>query len=87
LAYIVAGAGGFDELHSGVTTDDQRFTFERPKLAGVKLHKFCDFRPGFLRIAIVRTNIRITLTSDYYAISAESVDTAEFIDSFSMVKA
>lgn len=84
--FIVAGAGGFDELHSVATTDDLRFTSEHPLFAGVGLNVFCDSRHGFLRIVIERNDTGITLTGDYYAVGAETVDTAELIDSFSVVK-
>lgn len=70
LPFIVAGAGGFDDLHSIATLDDARFTGESPLFKGIHLEAFCEDRYGFLKLAIDGS----TLTGEYYSLSHEAGD-------------
>lgn len=66
--YLVAGAGGFDQLHPLASFDDDRYTLESPLFKGVKLINFCDSKHGFLKIAIAKNSIGLILTGEYYSI-------------------
>jgi predicted phosphodiesterase len=79
--YIVAGAGGFDELHDVADMDDDRFTPHSPLFAGVTLQNYCGDRHGFLKIALTRENSGIKLAGEYYATGITAP-----ADSFSLFK-
>lgn len=68
IPYIVAGAGGFDELHPVASVDDDRYTAKSPLFKGVKLLNLCDSKHGFLKIAIVKNSMGLILTGEYYSI-------------------
>ncbi|MFA6087124.1 metallophosphoesterase [Mucilaginibacter sp.] len=67
--YIVAGAGGFDELHSIAAIEDERFTAYSPLFADVKLENYCDDRHGFLKITVTKENNLLSLTGEYYSVN------------------
>ena len=71
VPYIVAGAGGFDELHAIAQPGDERFTDENPLFDNVQLISYCDSTHGFLKLAIERNTEGLTLTGKYYAISGK----------------
>ncbi len=75
--YIVAGAGGYDELHAVAKLNDPHFTNENSLFSNVALVNYCDNKHGFLKIAIEKTNEGIQLTGDYFSIAHESVLEAE----------
>jgi calcineurin-like phosphoesterase family protein len=79
--YIVAGAGGFDELHSVADTSDQMFTPHSPLFDGVALENYCDDQHGFLKITLTRQNGGVKLAGEYYATGR-----AEAVDSFTVFK-
>lgn len=68
VPYIVAGAGGFDELHAVALISDENYTSENSLFNGVKLLNFCEGKHGFLKIAIVKNSPGLTLTGEYYSI-------------------
>jgi predicted phosphodiesterase len=71
VPFIVAGAGGYDDLHSLVTTGDNDF-FENPTIsADVRLEGYCDNKHGFLKITIERTGQGLMLTGEYFSIVPE----------------
>jgi calcineurin-like phosphoesterase family protein len=86
IPYIVAGSGGFDELHSIADTNDPRFTANSPLFEAVKLESYCDTKHGFLKIAITKTNGLLELTGHYYAVSSEAITHATLFDSFTILK-
>jgi predicted phosphodiesterase len=67
--YIVAGAGGFDELHSIAAITDKRFTADSPLFTGVKLENYCDDQHGFLKITVTKENNNLSLKGEYYSIN------------------
>lgn len=68
VPFIVAGAGGYDELHPVAQLSDPRF-FTDPKLfEGVNMESYADNKHGFLKIAIKKTNGKLTLLGKYYTI-------------------
>jgi len=77
VPYIVAGAGGYDELHAVATTDDERFTADNPLFNGVQLAHYCDTKHGFLKIGIEKTATGLTLTSEYYTLPHEEATDQE----------
>jgi predicted phosphodiesterase len=71
VPYIVAGAGGFDELHSLAFTDDRNFNSKSPLFRDVQLEAYCDHQHGFLKIAIEKSAQGLFLTGKYYTIAAK----------------
>ncbi|NCD69769.1 metallophosphoesterase family protein [Mucilaginibacter agri] len=72
VPYIVAGAGGFDELHAVASKADERFTANSTLFDGVKLEHYCDNKHGFLKISIKKTESGMDLTGEYYTLSHET---------------
>lgn len=73
VPFIVAGAGGYDELHPVATVGDERFTAESPNFKGVSLEKFCDDKHGFLKVTIERKSEGLEMTVSYYTIPHEKI--------------
>jgi predicted phosphodiesterase len=69
LTYVVAGAGGFDELHAVALPTDERFTSDNQLFDDVKLVKYCDHTHGFLNIAVEKHTNGITITGNYYSLT------------------
>lgn len=86
IPYIVAGGGGFDELHSIADSDDTRFTADCALFDHVKLENYCDAKHGFLKITLVKTEGQLKLTGQYYAVCSENITQAKLIDSFTILK-
>jgi predicted phosphodiesterase len=82
VPFIVAGTGGFDELHPIALTGNDRFIAEDSRFDGVSLESSCDTRHGFLKISLERDSGGITLTGNYYTVSDEDEHTAVLTDSF-----
>lgn len=68
VCFIVAGGGGYDELHAVASLEDERFTNDDPLFANVALESYCDDRHGFLKVTLERTDKGLTLTGNYYGI-------------------
>lgn len=68
VTFIVAGAGGYDELHPVAYADDDRFTGEDPVFKDVQLINYCDDKHGFLKITLDKTKEGLRLTGDYFAL-------------------
>ncbi|WP_208645481.1 metallophosphoesterase family protein [Mucilaginibacter endophyticus] len=84
MPYIVAGTGGFDELHPIALTDNAGFTAEDSRFDGVSLENSCDTKHGFLKIAIERDNRGLVLSGEYYTVADEDEHTAVLTDSFTV---
>ncbi len=68
LTYIVAGSGGFSELHSIAATDDARFTADSPLLKDVDLVTYNEAAHGFLKISVEKgADQGLLITGEYYA--------------------
>jgi len=68
VPYIVAGAGGYWNLHQ-VQTKAQPVTVPNSTFfPGVILENFCDDRHGFLKITIEKTAASHTLTGEYFTV-------------------
>ncbi len=68
VPYIVAGGGGYDELHPVASLTDNRFSADNPLLDGVRLVNYCDRRHGFLKISIEKEAGGVTLKGAFYTI-------------------
>ena len=68
VPFVVAGAGGYDELHSIALNNDRHFTTDHPLFEGVELENYCDDKHGFLKISLEKVNTRLVLTGEYYTI-------------------
>ncbi|MBW8682901.1 metallophosphoesterase family protein [Chitinophaga rhizophila] len=68
VCFIVAGGGGYDELHPIASLEDSRFTNDYPLFPFVSLDSYCDDKHGFLKVAIQKTSEGLTLTGRYYAV-------------------
>ncbi|ADB36904.1 metallophosphoesterase family protein [Spirosoma linguale] len=84
LPFIVAGAGGFDELHELAQTDQKAYTTEHRLIKDVKLMNFCDTQHGFLKVTLERVDEGISLSGDYYTIphQVEPQESAVLTDRF-----
>ncbi len=67
IPYIVAGAGGFDELHPVAALTDERF--EPLPVTDTRLECYCDIQHGFLQISITKTSAKLQLTGTYYSVT------------------
>lgn len=68
LPFIVAGAGGFDELHGLADPEEPVYRAESDLLDQVELENYCDNRHGFLKIAIERTPFHFAIKGEYYTL-------------------
>lgn len=71
LPFVVAGAGGFDELHGLARTDQNGYSVAHQLVQDVNLIQYCDTQHGFLTISLEREEDGISLSGDYYAIPHE----------------
>ena len=69
VPFIVAGAGGYDELHSVAQVNDDRFTAESTDFKGIELMNYCDDKHGFMRMTLEKTSEGVQLTGDYFTLS------------------
>lgn len=69
--YIVAGCGGYDQLHPVVSIDDEWFTPDHPLLQGVSLENYCDTNHGFLKIIIEKRHNGMFLKGEFFAIDED----------------
>lgn len=81
LPFIVAGAGGFEELHQLADPEHSAFTTESELLDDVELVNYCDNKHGFLKITIEKTPFNFAIHGQYHALNGE--DTSLF-DHFSI---
>ena len=71
VPFIVAGGGGYDELHPVATTFDTRFTGDNPLFDNVKLENHCDDKHGFLKLILKRTHAGVAITTEFYTLPHE----------------
>ena len=81
VPFVVAGAGGYDELHSIARTDDKQFTTVNPLFEGVHLQNFCDDQHGFLKITLEKDNDALTLIGEYFTIPQTNRHQKEYLPS------
>jgi predicted phosphodiesterase len=71
VPYIVAGSGGFDELHVLATTDDSQFSTDNEYFHGVTLENYSLRQHGFMKVIVKKEKGRFTLTCEYYTMMHE----------------
>lgn len=72
VPFIVAGAGGYAELHKLAALDDPDYPDDDPAFENVILENYCDDRYGFLKISIEKNETGLNLNGKFYAISVAS---------------
>jgi len=84
VPFIVAGAGGFADLHKIAPQGDPEFPDNSSLLDNVCLENYCDHTHGFLKITIEKTKERFTLNGEYYTVSTSdnSSSMSTVFDSF-----
>ncbi|PRD46327.1 metallophosphoesterase family protein [Sphingobacterium haloxyli] len=82
VPYIVAGAGGYADLHT-IAFDDTATVKPLQRVnSDVRLAAYCDDRFGFLKMGIVRTDAGLKLTGAYYTLTQPNDTQAKLYDSF-----
>lgn len=71
LPFIVAGSGGYDELHPVAYTHDHRFTSDHPLFEDVNLEASCDTKHGFLKVLLEKQADGLFLTVEFYTLPHE----------------
>ncbi|WP_316791268.1 metallophosphoesterase family protein [Pedobacter frigoris] len=82
VPFIVAGAGGFEELHQLADPYDSMYETDNKLLENVQLINYCDDRHGFLKIAIEKTPFCFKIKGEYYTVPFENFGSAELFDHF-----
>ncbi len=88
VPFIVAGAGGFDELHSIAEIGDERYSDNHSAFENVELQNYCDNKHGFLKISLNRQHPGgIILRGEYYTLSSNEVgqSTTSLADKFEIM--
>lgn len=68
VRYLVAGAGGYAQLHKIAGYGDERVSSQAEQFEKVKLEHYCDTRHGFLKMRLERSSRGLLLTGEYYTI-------------------
>jgi predicted phosphodiesterase len=85
IPYIVAGAGGFEELHQLADPHDETYITESDLFEDVHLNSYCDDRHGFLKISIEKTPFNFSIKGAYYTTTGPCNDMqAMLFDEFSI---
>lgn len=86
VTYIVAGAGGYDELHPIAEQGDQHFSDQIPFFENVVLQNYCYQHHGFLKLTIQKDDSGLSISGNYYTIPhntpEESILPASLFESF-----
>lgn len=86
ITFVVAGAGGYDELHAVAKPDDERFTSANDRFDNVTLENYCDDRHGFLKIRLSKEPNGLNLYGKYYTMqtNGELYDNTALTDQFNI---
>lgn len=71
IPHIIAGAGGYADLHQLASDDDPNFTNDDALLTGVKLLNSCVDKHGFLKVTLEKSPESLFLKGLYYTIPHE----------------
>ncbi|MBS1524762.1 MAG: metallophosphoesterase [Bacteroidetes bacterium] len=66
VPFIVAGGGGYADLHPIAKPDDPDFSDDSCLLDGVELQNYCDDTHGFLKIGIGKKSGKVVISGEYY---------------------
>jgi predicted phosphodiesterase len=85
IPFIVAGAGGFDELHALADPYDPAYSTESKAFENIHLENYCDNKHGFLKIEIEKTPFSFTIKGEYHTIShQDDFSGSSLFDSFTV---
>lgn len=85
LPFVVAGAGGFEELHQLADPYDPAYTVDSACFAQVSLDSYCDDRHGFLKVEIEKNPFNFSIKGSYYVVNEDFRDAAPVLfDSFNI---
>lgn len=82
VPYIVAGAGGYADLHTIAFQDTPTVTPLQTGDNNTTLKAYCDDHFGFLKMGVIRTNGGLKLTGAYYTVMQPDDQEAALYDSF-----
>ncbi|WP_236978960.1 metallophosphoesterase family protein [Membranihabitans maritimus] len=71
LPFIVAGAGGYADLHPVAAVSDSRVKAFGAGQPEVYLERYCDTRFGFLKMGVEKTMEGMSLLGEYYTLPIE----------------
>ena len=81
IPFIVAGSGGYADLHPLAQPGDREFPDDSCLLDDVELQNYCDDAHGFLKISIEKKSNKITINGEYYVTDETP---ARLYDSFAL---
>lgn len=89
VPFIVAGAGGFEELHTLADPSDPAYYTKSHLFDQVQLDNYCDNKHGFLKISIEKSPFCFTINGEYYTVPHKNnggteIQDAALFDSFSI---
>ncbi|MGO3164397.1 MAG: metallophosphoesterase family protein [Sphingobacteriaceae bacterium] len=82
IPYIVAGAGGYADLHRVADLDDPSVQALQGDGKTVKLVNYCDDCFGFMKMEIQRTPTGLKIIGQYYTLTAPTDSHARLFDHF-----
>ena len=86
VTYVVAGAGGYDELHPIADPADKAFSDQSPFFDNISLQNYCFKQHGFLKLSVERLGRELQVRGNYYTIphntSKESDGKASLFETF-----
>lgn len=86
LPFVVAGAGGYADLHPMAAVGDHDFPDNSSILDNVVLENYCDTAHGFLKITLEKNENQFVMRGDYYTVSIVdgNSSTSSVFDSFTV---
>ncbi|MCJ8209046.1 metallophosphoesterase [Mucilaginibacter sp. RS28] len=84
VPFIVAGAGGYDQLHAIAALDDDRYTAESALFKDISLENYCTDQHGFLRVTLEKQASGVHVIGEYFTLINEAQGKAdlELVDRF-----
>lgn len=73
VPYIVAGAGGYADLHPIAASNDPRVEEMLPDIHQVRLENYCDDCYGFLYMTIEKNHQGLTLIGEYHTLAPDAL--------------
>lgn len=86
IPFVVAGAGGYADLHRIAQLNDPAYPDSHSQLDNVILENYCDHTHGFLKMTVERIRGKIVLTGEYYILSVmvNNTEGARLFDFFTV---
>ncbi len=69
VPFVIAGAGGYADLHRIAQPGDPACPDQSPQLDNVRLENYCDHTHGFLKITLEMIKGKIVLNGEYFILS------------------